>query len=212
MLINLTRSLRPPKKDSRGHPTSTPSKIVSFWIPLPPFPQNFRCPPFVGAGKGMDIFWNSTLFRISQKPHSTIVKYLLPSRWIPVLALIYILPLRSVCLFTLQWRAVDTFPVYIEGFTFKIVAAHLCGVTEIAPKSPFYKCEQKPYPTLHGFACRLKSYQLRCDHSLIIITGLMYIWSLNRITTCLKRTAPLDLGSSNKTTKKTMCCIILASN
>ena len=65
--------------------------------------------------------------------------------------------------------------------------------------------------TLHGFACRLKSYQLTCGHSLIIITGLMYIWSLNRITSCLKRTAPLDLGSSNRTTKKTMCCIILAS-
>ena len=117
--------------------------------PLPPFPLNFRCPPCIRAGgggvKGTDIICNSTLFRISQKPHPAIVYYLLPSRWIPVLALIYLLPLRSVCLFTLQRRTVEIFPVYIEGFTFKIVAAHLRGVTEIAPKSPFYICEQKPH-------------------------------------------------------------------
>ena len=46
----------PPKKDSRGHPTSTPSKIVSFWTPPPPFPQNFRCPPCVGRGGGYGYF------------------------------------------------------------------------------------------------------------------------------------------------------------
>ena len=45
----------PKKKDSRGRPTSTPSKIVSFWTP-PPFPQNFRCPPCVGRGGGYGYF------------------------------------------------------------------------------------------------------------------------------------------------------------
>ena len=58
LLINLTRS--PPQK--------------RLGPPSPPFPLNFRCPPCVGAGGGevTDIFWNSTLFRISQKPHPTI--------------------------------------------------------------------------------------------------------------------------------------------
>ena len=41
----------PKKKDSRGHPTSNPSKIVSFWTP-PPLPSYFWLPSVCWGGGG----------------------------------------------------------------------------------------------------------------------------------------------------------------
>ena len=46
----------------------------------------------------------------------------------------------------------------------EIGAAQLRSVTEIAPKSPFLMCEQKPY--LVWFSRRRKSYLVYCEHSL----------------------------------------------
>ena len=56
---------------------------------------------------------------------------------------------------------------------FQIVASHLRSVTEISPKSPFYKCEKKPHPA--WFRVSAQSYQLGYGNSLIFITGLMQI-------------------------------------
>ena len=43
--------------------------------------------------------------------------------------------------------------------SFKISAAQLCSVTEIAPKPPFFCVNRCPFPV--WFSCRCKSYQVQ---------------------------------------------------
>ena len=47
--------------------------FTSVSVDSSPLPSEFSLPSVCWGGEGTDIFWNSTLFRISQKPHPTIV-------------------------------------------------------------------------------------------------------------------------------------------
>ena len=60
------------KKTREATPPPTPRKLSPFGPP-PPSLRIFVALRVLGGGEDTDIFWNSTLFRISQKPHPAIV-------------------------------------------------------------------------------------------------------------------------------------------
>ena len=70
-------------------------------------------------------------------------EYFLPSQWIPVLASVYSLPVRSQYLFTLYLNMAPNLS-NMRCSIFEISAVQLPFVTEIAPKSPFLCVNRSP--------------------------------------------------------------------
>ena len=82
-------------------------------------------------------------------------EYFLPSQWIPVLASVYSLPVRSQYLFTLYLNMAPNLS-NMRCSIFEISAVQLPFVTEIAPKSPFLCVNRSPIR--YGFCVDMKSY------------------------------------------------------
>ena len=84
-------------------------------------------------------------------------EYFLPSQWIPVLASVYSLPVRSQYLFTLYLNMAPNLS-NMRYSIFEISAVQLPFVTEIAPKSLFL-CENRS-PIRYGFRSGVKATTL----------------------------------------------------